>query len=128
MIDDWVYSFFYYTMTTIGIGVWILYGWWCFLIWRKTRKPAYLWLMLGVSIVPLCQTLSLYVSQFIPMALPRWITAHRLVNYSISLSQSRTLVLSLAIFVCLFAALGQLGGGCVRFRDLFRPLKKPAQE
>ena len=73
--------------SVLRVGSALLFSWWLFRIWRCQRTSVYLWLLVGIGVIPLLQAVSqqpliAFVGQIVQMldwrtdAIPILITTH----------------------------------------------------
>ena len=102
-----------------GYAATLLFIWWPFLLWRRTRDSAYLWLMGAIGLIPLLQTCSGFAfSQLAGSSALRFYIYQR--QYIHFARQYFMFLLLIASFICYYQALSRLAGGCMPFRDLLR--------
>ena len=105
------------TYVTLGIVLPLLVAGCLFRLWRRSRDAALIWLMAGIGMIPALR----YVSYAGRVVLEEVIDiggfhpASPLFYIALFLQ----LMLECMAIGCIVVALGQLGGCCTTFRDLF---------
>lgn len=97
----------------------LLFMWWLFRIWYRTRKAVYVWLLAGLGLFPAC---------FAGVMAFNWLYSGKptsLFNF--------LLIATMCMLMCLeigsvIMALGDMEEGAVGFRDVFRKRVEPGDE